>query len=87
MTNQDRNKAWGFTLFGDDIRAEVGGKLSLMGMYQGDMFFPSNMALPFLIPKLAVSRPYQKKNAVFLTATASSSIKRADMSSSQSSLS
>jgi hypothetical protein len=54
VTNQDRNKAWGFTLFGDDIRAEVGGKLSLMGMYQGDMFFPSNMALPFLIPKLAI---------------------------------
>jgi hypothetical protein len=54
VTNQDRNKAWGFTLFGDDIRAELGGKLSLMGMYQADMFFPSNMQLPTILPKLVI---------------------------------
>jgi hypothetical protein len=54
VTNQDRNKAWGFALFGDDIRAEIGGKLSLMGMYQADMFFPDNIPLPIMLPKLVV---------------------------------
>jgi hypothetical protein len=54
VTYQDRNKAWGFTLFGDDLRLEVGGKLSLMGMYQADMFFPSNMQLPSVMPKLVI---------------------------------
>jgi hypothetical protein len=54
VTDQDRNKAWGFALFGDDVRAEVGGKLSFMGMYQADMFFPANMPLPIMLPKMVV---------------------------------
>jgi hypothetical protein len=58
VTNQDRNKAWGFVLFGDDLRAEVGGKLSLMGMYQADMFFPENMPLPIAMPKLVLMIMY-----------------------------
>jgi hypothetical protein len=63
VTNQDRNKAWGFTLFGDDIRAELGGKLSLMGMYQADMFFPSNMQLPTILPKLVILIMYYEITA------------------------
>lgn len=51
MTNQDRDKAWGFTLFGDDIRAELGGKLSLMGLYQSDMIFPGSINFPITISK------------------------------------
>jgi hypothetical protein len=52
--NQDRNKAWGFALFGDDVRAEIGGKLSLMGLYQADMFFPDSMRFPIGLPKLVI---------------------------------
>jgi hypothetical protein len=54
VTNQDRNKAWGFALFGDDVRVELGGKLSLMGTYQADMFFPNNMPLPIILPKISI---------------------------------
>jgi hypothetical protein len=52
--DQQRDKAWGFALFCDDARVEVGGKLSLMGLYQADMFFPSNMPLPNMLPKLVI---------------------------------
>jgi hypothetical protein len=58
VTNQDRNKAWGFALFADDVRAEIGGKVSLMGMYQAEMFFPDNMPLPGVVPKLVVMIVY-----------------------------
>jgi len=40
------------TIFCDDIRQEVGGKLSLMGVYSGVMFL---QALPATLPKLCVS--------------------------------
>jgi hypothetical protein len=54
MMDQQRDKAWGFALFCDDARVEVVGKLSLMGLYQADMFFPSNMPLPTMLPKLVI---------------------------------
>lgn len=40
------------TIFCDDIRQEVGGKLSLMGIYSGVMFVH---AFPIILPKLCVS--------------------------------
>lgn len=54
MREQDRNKAWGFTLFADDLRVEIGGKISLMGLYQADMFFPSHLPFPINIPKFYI---------------------------------
>lgn len=51
MKEQDRNKAWGFTLFADDLRVEIGGKASLIGLYQADIFFPDSIAFPFQIAK------------------------------------
>lgn len=52
-------------LFADDIRQEVGGKLTIVGVYQSKMLFSK---LPAVLPKLAVvmtagtpaSRPFQK---------------------------
>jgi hypothetical protein len=58
VTDQDRNKAWGFALFGDDVRAEVGGKLSLMGMYQAELFLPDTIPLPTVIPKFVILISY-----------------------------
>jgi hypothetical protein len=52
VKEQDRNKAWGFTLFADDLRVELGGKISVMGLYQADMLFPNNVPFPVNIPKL-----------------------------------
>jgi hypothetical protein len=58
VTDQDRNKAWGFALFGDDVRVELGGKTSLMGVYQSDMLFPGSMRFPFLLPKFVIQIMY-----------------------------
>ena len=38
-------------LFADDIRQEVGGKVTIVGIYQSKMIFPS---FPVVVPKLAV---------------------------------
>lgn len=58
MTDQDRNKAWGFSFFADDLRLELGNKSSLMGIYQADMLFPESMKVPFLISKLVIQIMY-----------------------------
>ena len=39
------------TIFCDDIRLELGNKLSLMGVYQGQLVVPS---APLLLPKLCI---------------------------------
>jgi hypothetical protein len=46
------NEAYGITQFCDDIREEVNGKISLMGLY-GDELIVFN-ALPAALPKLAL---------------------------------
>ena len=40
-----------FTIFCDDIRQEIGGKLSDIGVYGGQMFVPS---FPITLPKLCL---------------------------------
>lgn len=40
------------TIFCDDIRHELGGKLSYIGVYSGDLFVPS---FPVTLPKLCLS--------------------------------
>jgi hypothetical protein len=54
VKDQDRNKAWGFAIFADDVRVEVGGKMSLMGIYQADMFFPNSVRFPITVPKFSI---------------------------------
>jgi len=46
---------FGDTIFCEDIREEVGGKLSFMGVYTGAMVVP---ALPFIIPRLCLRIRY-----------------------------
>jgi hypothetical protein len=43
---------YGYSVFCDDIRNEVGGKLSFIGCYNGVMFVPSGFPLTF--PKICV---------------------------------
>jgi hypothetical protein len=57
LTKKDRN-AWGSSLFCDDIRAEVGGKMSVMGIYQTDMIFPSQATFPLALPKFCALIKY-----------------------------
>lgn len=42
---------YAYSVFCDDIRAEMGGKLSLMGVYQGDLLVPQQ---PTVLPKLCI---------------------------------
>jgi hypothetical protein len=59
--SEPRN-AWGFTLFADDLRQEVGGKTSLMGIYQLDMIYP--LDFPITLPKFVMLiRYYEVKGA------------------------
>ncbi|MBN9332975.1 hypothetical protein [Devosia sp.] len=45
------SEPYGYTIFCDDIRQEVGGKLSFMGAYNGDLHILTGE--PFTLPKLA----------------------------------
>jgi hypothetical protein len=61
--DQDRNKAWGFVLFCDDVRQEIGGKFSAMGLYQSEYLFQG--AFPYVVPKFAMLvMYYERKGAV-----------------------
>jgi hypothetical protein len=57
--------SWGFALFCDDIRAELGGKFSIMGVYQNDMVFPSNAEFPILYPKFCILVKYYEVRDYF----------------------
>jgi hypothetical protein len=50
--------SWGFSLFCDDLRPEIGGKFSIMGIYQNDMVFPPGAVFPLLIPKFCILIKY-----------------------------
>jgi hypothetical protein len=57
LTDKAKN-SWGFSLFCDDIRAEVGGKMSIMGVYQADMIFPTNQDFPLAVAKFCILIKY-----------------------------
>ncbi|WP_298369470.1 hypothetical protein [uncultured Bradyrhizobium sp.] len=54
----DRRNAWGFSIFCDDIRQEIGGKLSVMGTYVNDMVFPRSTTIPLVLPKFCILVKY-----------------------------
>lgn len=47
------NKPYGLSVFCDDIRMEVGGKPSYMGVYTGELI--ANVPAPLALPKLCVA--------------------------------
>jgi hypothetical protein len=52
MSNAVAPQAWGFTIFCDDIRSEVGGKVALIGVYPSDMIV--HVPFPLVMPKLGL---------------------------------
>ena len=56
-----------FTIFSDDVRHEIGGKISYIGVYAGKMLLP---AFPAVLSKLCltvkittpISKPFEKLN-------------------------
>src|SRR4051812_10402904 len=51
MTDVIRN-AWGTTIFCEDIRAEVGGKITFVGVYPSEM--QVHVPFPFTMPKFGL---------------------------------
>jgi hypothetical protein len=64
LTETARN-SWGFSLFCDDIRQELGGKLSVMGIYQADMIFPATQTFPTVVPRFAILVKYYEIKDAF----------------------
>jgi len=58
-TTQDQNLELAYTLFCDDVRLEVGNKLSYMGVFQ-NIIVPQ---LPVWLPKLAVVNHWRGNGA------------------------
>jgi hypothetical protein len=64
MITIDTPDAWGYTLFCDDIREEVGDKLTYVGTYAGRI---THDKFPFVLPKIALGIVYyQRCNKVVL---------------------
>lgn len=51
---------FGYTIFCDDIRNEMDGKVTLVGIYAGEMIF--NVPLPAIIPKLGFVIKYFERS-------------------------
>jgi hypothetical protein len=60
----DRN-SWGFSLFSDDIRGEVAGKITVVGIYQGEMLFASSAEFPSVYPKFCILVKYYEVKDAF----------------------
>jgi len=59
MNYLPRVTPFGYTVFCDDIRNEIGGKTTLVGVYAGDLVLQS--PLPASIPRLGVSLVYVER--------------------------
>jgi hypothetical protein len=59
----ERN-SWGQTIFSDDIRFEIGGKYSIMGIYNVVMLIPS-ATFPLTLPKLCMLIKYTEIKGAF----------------------
>lgn len=64
----DAPEAYGYTIFCDDIRAEVDGKVTYVGAYSGTMFVRGTF--PVTLPKFALGIVYlQRHDKVMLPIT------------------
>jgi len=64
MITADSPDVYGYTIFCDDIRVEVGGKLTYVGTYTGTLFIQS--AFPALLHKIAMSIVYMQRHTIFV---------------------
>lgn len=59
----EMRNSWGFTLFADDLRQEIGGKISVIGIYQTDLI--QHLDFPINLPKFAMLiKYYEVKGAL-----------------------
>ena len=55
--------AWGFSLFCDDLRQEIGGKYSLMGIFENHLLIPSEF--PCAFAKFVIVVKYYELKGMF----------------------
>jgi hypothetical protein len=67
MTTIEPPPIGGHAIFCDDIRFEEGGKLSLIGVYQGVMYIHGDF--PFIVPKFGILIRYMEQVADFSHST------------------
>jgi hypothetical protein len=60
MIIEDAPEAYGYTIFCDDIRVEVGNKLTLVGIYAQGLVIHGSF--PFVMPKLAMHIIYMQRH-------------------------
>ena len=59
MNEIRRSTPFGYTIFCDDVRNEINGKVTLVGVYAGDVIVLGT--LPVTLPKLGLSVNYHEK--------------------------
>jgi len=65
MRTRESNEYTAFTIFCDDIRDEVGGKVSFIGVYQSRSMFIHG-TFPVTIPKFGFAVHYAQKKEIFV---------------------
>jgi hypothetical protein len=60
MITQDSPDVYGYTIFCDDIRVEVGNKLTFVGTYTSALI--AHGTFPFVMPKLALHVVYMQRH-------------------------
>lgn len=63
MNTTHGKRAWGVSVFCDDLRQEIGNKVSLMGLYQTDIIFQADF--PLTIPKFVIFIRYVEQKGAF----------------------
>jgi hypothetical protein len=62
MAVLDPPQVYGYTVFCDDIRQEIGGKFSYIGVYSGFMFV--NGSFPITLPKLCLAITFLQRREI-----------------------
>jgi hypothetical protein len=68
MLTRDSQDYVAYTIFCDDIRQEIGGKVSYMGVYRGGKLF-AHSPFPLTLPKFGLAVHYAQKKGHFVRPT------------------
>jgi hypothetical protein len=60
----DAPEIYGFTIFCDDIRQEIGGKFTYVGVYRGLMFIQGSF--PVVLPKLCLAVTFLQRRDILI---------------------
>src|ERR1700675_16626 len=64
ITTIDAPDIYGYTIFCDDIRQEIGGKFTYVGVYSGFMFIQPSF--PVVLPKLCLAITFLQRREILI---------------------